>query len=102
MIRHGILRASPPVSPLTLAMVVACFRAVAVAAIGAAVLIEPGLTPASRAAIALPSITTGADPELGAAFGAAADPPPEHDLAMSNHRCPQLGGLDNGNGFVAP
>ena len=76
---------------LAFAMVLARFRAVTVPAIGAAVLLEPGLFAASQAAIALSPVTTGTDQELGLAFPKAANPLPKNELAMSSHAAPAGG-----------
>jgi hypothetical protein len=101
MIRHARLPAAPPVFTLPLAMILARFRAIAVTAIGAAVLSQPRLFAASRAAVALSPVTAGADQELGLALLATAKPPSQLDFAMSSHAASQAG-LDKGNAFVAP
>jgi len=66
------------------------------AAVGAAVLLHPGLIAASRAAIALPAITVLTDPEPRVAFPAAANPLTENHFAMNRHPRRQAG-LDNGS-----
>lgn len=101
MIRHGRARTPPPVSPLTVAMIPSCFRAVAVAAVGAAMLTQPGLLAASRAAIALSSITAGAEEEHRLALAAETDLSPKNDFTLRRHT-PWQAGLDNGQSFVSP
>jgi hypothetical protein len=97
LIRHA-RPAGPPISIFTLpvAMVEASFRAALVAVVGTAPLLEPGLSTASGAAVALSAITVLADPEHRVAFSAAANPLPENYFAVGRHRCPHAG-LDNGN-----
>ncbi len=100
MIRHGRCGALTPIMPLAFAMILSGFRAAAVVAIGATVLIEARLSAAGRAAIAVSSITAATDKELRPALTAPANPLAQRELAVSSH-ADLLGGLDNGNGFVA-
>ena len=97
LMRHA-RPAGPTISIFTLpvAMVEASFRAALVAVVGTAPLLEPGLSTASGAAVALSAITVLADPEHRVAFSAAANPLPENDFAMNRHVRPQKG-LDNGS-----
>jgi hypothetical protein len=82
--------------PLPVAMVQPSFRAPLVPAVRSASLLQPGLSAASRAAIALSAIAVLADPEHLVAFAALANPLPENHFAMSRHPCTPAG-LDNGN-----
>lgn len=77
LIRHA-RPAGPPISIFTLpvAMVEAAFQAPLVAVVGAAPLLESGLSTASGAAVALSAIAVLADPEHRTAFTAAASPLP--------------------------
>lgn len=100
MIRHARLRPETPVLPLTVAMIFPCFRTVPVPAIGAAMLTQPGLLTAGKAAIALSAVTAGTDKEHRLAFAAPANPLPENHFALLRHARSQAG-LDNGRGFVA-
>lgn len=61
LIRHA--RAAPPVLALTVPVIEPPFRTPLMAAVGAAPLPAPGLSPARFAAIALPAVAVPADPE---------------------------------------
>jgi len=77
-------------------MVEPSLRAPLVAAVGATVLLDPGVGAASRAAIALAAITVLTDPEHRVASPAAANPLTENHLALNRHPRPPAG-LDNGS-----
>jgi hypothetical protein len=67
-----------------------------VAAVGISALLAPAFQTASRAAIALPSITVGANPEHRLASLAPANPLPENHFFLNRHP-PTRAGFDNGN-----
>ena len=96
LIRH-LGRVALPVGALPVAMIEPALRTLLVAAVGGAVLPEPGFGATSRAAIALPAITVRADPEHHLAFRAAANPEPANHFPTNRHRSPPAG-FDNGNG----
>jgi len=73
------------------------FGTLLVAAIGRPVLPTPGFGAALRAAIALPAIAMGANPEHRLASRAAANALPENHFSMSLHP-PRQADFDNGNG----
>jgi hypothetical protein len=97
LIRHA-RTAGPalPILPLPVAMIEPSFRAALVTAVGAASLLDPGLSAASGTAITVSAITVLADPEHRVASNAAANPLPKNHFAMSRHPCMRVG-LDNGN-----
>jgi hypothetical protein len=92
MIRHDFFCTTSPVLPLTSAMICARFGTFPVAAIGAAMLPQPGSIAAGPAAVELSPVTAGADKEHRLAF--AANPLPENHIALRRH-APSLAGLDN-------
>ena len=88
LIRHASLGLAPPVATLPVAVIEPAFRAALVPAVGRAVLAEPGLDAASRAAVLLPTITAGTNPEQRLASLAATNPWPENHLTRNCHaRC---------------
>ena len=93
LIRHA--GPSAPVFPLAVAMIESSFRALLVAAVGAAALPEPGFGAAGGTAIALPPIALLAEPEHRLASGAEANPLTKNDLALIHAR--RETGLDNGD-----
>jgi hypothetical protein len=100
MIRHARLRPETPVLPLPVTMIVPCFRTVPIPAIGNAMLTQPGLLTAGKAAIALSAIAVGTDKKHRMALAAQTNPLPENHFALLRHARSQAG-LDNGRGFVA-
>ena len=88
------------VLPLPVAMIEPTFRTLLMSPIGAAPLLASGLIAARAAAVALSTITAGAEKKQGAAFATQAKPLPQNHFAKSRHACSQAA-LDNGLGFVA-
>jgi len=82
-------------------MILPCRGTVPVTAIRTAVVLQPSLSTASQAAIALSSVTAGTDEKDGLAFATLTNQFPQSDFAARRHRSPQAG-VDNGNSFVAP
>jgi hypothetical protein len=81
-------------------MVVPSFFTLLIPAVGATPLMEPGLSAAGEAAIALSAIAAGAEEKDREAFTARASPSPENHFAQNRHASSQAG-LDNGTGSVA-
>ena len=81
---------------LAVTMVVPSFFTLLIPAVGATPLMEPGLSTAGEAAIALSAIAAGAEEKDREAFAARANPSPENHFAQNRHACSQAG-LDNGN-----
>ena len=75
-------------------MIQPSFRTALMAAVGSAVLLNPGFSAARGAAIALAAVTMLADPEHG--LTSAANPLPKNCFARNRH-ARQQAGLDNGN-----
>lgn len=86
---------------LAVAMIEASFRALLVAAVGLAALMNACLLAAGQAAIALPAITARAQTENGVAFAAQANPQPENNLTIVGH-ARRRAQLDNSSQFVSP
>lgn len=101
MIRHALLCTARPVLPLAVAMIESAFGTLLMTTIGAAPLIQTGLTPAMQTAIALPAVALRAEEERRLAFTAQTNSQPQLHFALNRHP-PSPAGLDNGNGFVAP
>jgi hypothetical protein len=78
-------------------MIQPAFGALLVSAVGGAALLTPGVGTARRAAIALPTITVGTNPEHRLATLAATNALPENHFAMNRHP-PTQADFDNGNG----
>jgi len=78
-------------------MIQPAFGALLVSAVGGAALLPPGVGTARRAAIALPPITVGTNPEHRLATLAATNALPENHFAMNRHP-PTQADFDNGNG----
>jgi hypothetical protein len=86
-----------PVRTLPIAMIQPTFGALLVPAVGGAALLTPGVGTARRAAIALPPITVGTNPEHCLATLAATNALPENHFAMNRHP-PTQANFDNDNG----
>ena len=80
-----MLRLTLPVALLPVAMIESSFRTLLVAAIGLAVLLQPGVVAASEAAIALSPITTGTEKEQGAATARRTNPQKQNYFAVARH-----------------
>ena len=100
MIRHAHLRAALTILPLPVAVIESPFRAPLVTAVGAASLSEPGFRAASKAAIALSTITVLTDPEHRVTSAAAANPLTENYFAVNRHAHSRAG-LDKLHSYVA-
>ena len=96
-------RLGPAVTVLALpvAMIKASFRALLVAAVRLPALMNARLLTAGQAAIALSTITAGAQKENGAALAAQANPQPENKLTIVGH-ARRRAQLDNSSRFVSP
>jgi len=95
LIRHAWPAPAIAVLLLPVPMVKPALWTLLVAAVGFTVLPQPGLCPASRAAIALPSITVRTNPECCLARLAATNALPENHFSM-NHP-PTQADFDNGS-----
>lgn len=94
LIRHASSGATAAVGPLTVAMIQTTFRALLMTAIGGAPL-TPALEPSTvGAAVALPAVTTAADPKHRRAAFASAMSLQKWSLRPLRHPVP-LAGLDN-------
>lgn len=78
-------------------MIEPSFETLLVAAIGRAMLVEAGLLPAGKAAIALAAVTMRAQEEHGPAFAGMAKPLPQNHFLMGRHLSSQAA-LDSDNG----
>jgi hypothetical protein len=96
LIRHAG-RVTLTVGTLPVAMIEPALQTLLVPAVSRAVLPEPGLDAASRAAIALPAVAARTNPEHRLASLAATNPRPEDHFSMNRHRSAPAG-FDNGNG----
>ena len=89
MIRHArlgrLLTPALPILSLPVAMIESPLRALLVSAIGTLPLAKPGVQAASRAAVALPTVTVGAEKEHRAACTHQANPQPEDHFAVNRH-----------------
>jgi hypothetical protein len=94
------LRPAPAVLPLPVAMIEPAFGTLLMSPVGATLLPAPRLPTARAAAVALATITAGAQKEQRLALTAQAKPWPKNHFAMNRHAYPQAA-LDNGLGFVA-
>ena len=81
-------------------MIEPTFRTLLMSPVGAALLLAPGLIAARAAAVALSTITVGAEKKQRAAFATQAKPWPQNHFANNRHAHSQAA-LDNGLGFVA-
>ena len=73
MIRHAVLSPVLSIPTLPVAMIEPRLRALAIAAVGTPVLLEPCMPAALQAAVAMTAVTMSADKERGAAFAAEAN-----------------------------
>jgi hypothetical protein len=89
------LRPTPAVLPLPVAMIEPSFGTLLMSPVGAALLAAPGLTAARPAAVALSTITAGAQKEQRLALTAQTKPWPQNHFAMNRHASSQAA-LDNG------
>jgi hypothetical protein len=97
LIRHARPAVALTVLLLPVPVVETAFRALLIAVVGRPVLPAPGFGAARRAAIALPTITMGTNPEHRLASLAAANPLPENHFSRNRHP-PTQADFDNGNG----
>ena len=80
-----------PVLPLPVAMIQASFRTLLVPAIRPAPLLQPGLVPASEAAVALSTVAMRTEKEGRETVFEQANPLPENRFPMRRHASPQGG-----------
>jgi hypothetical protein len=88
------------VLPLPVAMIEPAFPTLLMSPVGAALLPAPGLIAARAAAVALSTITAGAQKKESAAFATQAKPWSQNHFANNRHAYSQAA-LDNGLGIVA-
>lgn len=104
MIRHARLErslaAALAIGALPVAMIESPLGTLLVPAIRVPPLLDSSLLPAGQAAIALPTITPGAEKEHRATCAAQANPQPEDHFTVHRHAL-SLAALDNGDNFVA-
>ena len=104
MIRHARMCCSLIVTltilTLPVAMIQSSLRTLLVPVIGAAPLMEPGLTPANQTAITLSAVAVRAEKEYRATFTKQANAQPQNHLALNRHASSQAA-LDSGDLFVA-
>jgi hypothetical protein len=86
----------PPILALAIAMVLAPFRTLLVAAVGQAVLLPARLLPTEVAAVVLSPVTVATDPEDLATAASTANSLAEDNFAVGRHPRPKVG-LDNGD-----
>lgn len=82
MIRHAGLSTALSIPALPVAMIEPRLRALAIAAVGASVLLEPCVLAALQAAVAMTAVTMSADKERRAAFAAEANSQTENHFAV--------------------
>lgn len=99
MIRHARLESAATIPPLAIAMVEPPFGALLVTAVGATALAESRTSLTGGTAVALATITTGAQKEFGAAFAVPANASSEA-IVRRRHANWQAA-LDKGSSFVA-
>ena len=87
---------APPILALAIAMVLAPFRALLVAAVSQAVLLSARLQPTKVTAIVLSSITLATDPEEPATVAGTTKSWTENNFGKGRHPRPKVG-LDNGD-----
>ena len=97
LIRHARPAPALTILLLTIPVVEPAFRTLLIAAVGRPVLPAPGFYAARRAAIALPPIAMGTNPEHRLAPLAAADALPKNHFSMNRHP-PGQADFDNDNG----
>ena len=87
---------APPILALAIAVVLAPFRTLLVAAVSQAVLLSARLLPTEVAAVLLSSVAVPADPENLLAAAGTANSLPKDNFAVGRHPRPKVG-LDNGH-----
>jgi len=97
LIRHASGCVTLPVHPLAITMVLPAFRTALVTAVSCPTLLPAGVDAAGLAAIALPPIAAGTDPEHRMASLTAAHPLPKNHFFQNRHP-PTQADFDNGNG----
>ena len=85
---------APPILALAIAMVLASFRTLLVAAVGQAVLLSARVLPTKMGAVVLSSVTVATDPENLVTAARTANSLPKD--AVGRHPRPTVG-LDNGD-----
>jgi len=86
----------PPILALAIAMVLAPFGTLLVAAVGQAVLLPARLLPTEVAAVVLSSVTVATDPEDLATAAGTTNSLTKDNFGMGRHPRPKVG-LDNGD-----
>ena len=87
---------APPILALAIAVVLAPFRTLLVAAVSQAVLLSARLLPTEVAAVVLSSVTLATDPENLIAVACPANSLTEDNFDVRRHPRPKVG-LDNGH-----
>ena len=87
---------APPILALAIAVVLAPFRTLLVAAVSQAVLLSARLPPTEVAAVVLSSVTLATDPENLIAVACPANSLTEDNFDVRRHPRPKVG-LDNGD-----
>ena len=87
---------APPILALAIAVVLAPFRTLLVAAVSQAVLLSARLLPTEVAAVVLSSVTVATDPENLIAVACPANSLTEDNFDVRRHPRPKVG-LDNGD-----
>jgi hypothetical protein len=87
---------TPPILALAIAMVLAPFRTLLVAAVGQAVLLPARLLPTEVAAVVLSPVTVATDPEDLATAASTTNSLTEDNFGVRRHPRPAVG-LDNGD-----
>ena len=95
-IRHASRSVAPPILALAIAVVLAPFRTLLVAAVSQAVLLSARLLPTEVAAVVLSSVTLATDPENLIAVACPANSLTEDNFDVRRHPRPKVG-LDNGD-----
>jgi len=85
-----------PILALAVAMVLASFRTLLVAAVGQAVLLPTRFEPTPRAAVVLSTVTLAADPEEPATVAGTTKSWTENNFGTGRHPRPKVG-LDKGD-----
>ena len=87
---------APPILALAIAVVLAPFRTLLVAAVSQAVLLSARLPPTEVAAVVLSSVTLATDPENLIAVACPANSLTKYNFGVGRHPRPKVG-LDNGD-----
>jgi hypothetical protein len=95
-IRHAGPWVAPPIFALAIAMVLAPFRTLLVAAVGQAVLLPARLLPTEVAAVVLSPVTVATDPEDLATTAGTTNSLTQDNFGEGRHPRPKVG-LDNGD-----